>query len=163
MSYINYSTNYIKEFLFALRYVQNEEADASISSLTFQGFLCARKGLYQQAINAFTSACKQCEPGEDRDKLYTNLGYLYLKLNQPEQAVSALNTVAHATFKPIIGLALAYFRSRHLQESYSIYNSVLSSVVGNDDEKAAPILVAMASMVYEFQGETDTKTLLYQW
>lgn len=143
--------------------MQNEETDASIASLTFQGFLCARKKLYQQAINAFTKACKQCEPGEDRDKLYTNLGYLYLNLDQPEQAVSALNTVAHATFKPIIGLALAYFRSRHLQESYSIYNSVLSSVVGNDDERAAPILVAMASMVYEFQGETDTKTLLYQW
>lgn len=125
--------------------------------------MCARLKLYQQAINAYKRACKESEPGDDRDKLYTNLGYLYLKLGQPEQAVSALNTVAHATFKPIIGLALAYYRSGQLQESYSIYNSVLSSVVGQNDEKAATILVAMASMVYAYQGETDTKTLLYQW
>jgi len=143
--------------------VQNEEADASISSLTFQGFLCIRQKLYQQAIKAFTRACKQSDPGADRDKLYTNLGYLYLKLGQPEQAVNAFNAVAHATFKPIIGLALAYYRSGQLEQSYSIYNSVLASVVGQDDEKAATILVAMASMVYEFQGERDTKTVLYQW
>ncbi|EDW01165.1 tetratricopeptide repeat protein 37 [Drosophila grimshawi] len=143
-------------------YVQNEEAEASVSSLTFQGFLCARQKLYQQAINAFTRACKQCEPGADRDQLYTNLGYLYLKLGQPEQAVSALNTVTHATFKPIIGLALAYYRTGHLQESYSIYESVLNTVVEQDDEKIATILVAMASMLYAYQGETDTKTLLSQ-
>ncbi|KAH8314396.1 hypothetical protein KR059_005330 [Drosophila kikkawai] len=143
-------------------YVQNEEADASIASLTFQGFLCARQKLYVQAVEAFTRACKLCEPGADRDKLYTNLGYLYLKLDQPDQAVNALNTVAHATFKPIIGLAQAYYRSGQLQESYSIYNTVLGNVVGQDDDKAATILVAMASMIYAFQGEADTKTLLYQ-
>ncbi|KAH8372463.1 hypothetical protein KR093_011671 [Drosophila rubida] len=143
-------------------YVQNEEADASVSSLTFQGFLCIRQKLYQQAIKAFSRACKQSDPGADRDKLYTNLGYLYLKIGQPEQAVNAFNTVAHATFKPIIGLALAYYRSGQLEQSYSIYNSVLGSVVGQDDEKAATILVAMASMVYAFQGERDTKTVLYQ-
>ncbi|XP_034475811.1 tetratricopeptide repeat protein 37 [Drosophila innubila] len=143
-------------------YVQNEETDASISSLTFQGFLCVRQKLYQQAINAFTRACEQSDPGEDRDKLYTNLGYLYLKLGQPEKAVKAFNAISHATFKPIIGLALAYYRSGQLEQSYSIYNSVLDSVVGQDDEKAATILVAMASMVYEFQGERDTKTVLYQ-
>ncbi|XP_052840355.1 tetratricopeptide repeat protein 37 [Drosophila gunungcola] len=143
-------------------YVQNEEADACIASLSFQGFLYARKKLYRQAIEAFTRACNMCQPGADRDKLYTNLGYLYLKLDQPEQAVNALNTVAHATFKPIIGLAQAYYRSGQLQESYSIYNSVLSNVVGQDDDKAATILVAMASMIYAFQGEADTKTLLCQ-
>ncbi|XP_062129525.1 superkiller complex protein 3 isoform X1 [Drosophila sulfurigaster albostrigata] len=143
-------------------YVQNEEADASVSALTFQGFLCIRQKLYQQAIKAFSRACKQSDPGADRDKLYTNLGYLYLKIGQPEQAVNAFNTVAHATFKPIIGLALAYYRSGQLEQSYSIYNSVLGSVVGQDDEKAATILVAMASMVYAFQGERDTKTVLYQ-
>ncbi|XP_016930315.2 tetratricopeptide repeat protein 37 [Drosophila suzukii] len=143
-------------------YVQNEETDASIASLSFQGFLYARKKLYRQAVEAFTRACKLCEPGADRDKLYTNLGYLYLKLDQPEQAANALNTVAHASFKPIIGLAQAYYRSGQLQESYSIYNSVLSNVVGHDDDKAATILVAMASMIYAYQGEADTKTLLYQ-
>ncbi|EDW85773.1 uncharacterized protein Dwil_GK23246 [Drosophila willistoni] len=139
-------------------YVQNEEREASVPALTFQGFLYARQHLYQQAIQSFTKACQLCEPGPDRDSLYTNLGYLYLKLDQPDKAVNALNAVAHATFKPIIGLALAYYRTNHLQESYSIYNTVL----GQNDQKAATILVAMASMVYSFQGEADTKTLLYQ-
>ncbi|KAH8279293.1 hypothetical protein KR026_005491 [Drosophila bipectinata] len=143
-------------------FVQNEEAETSVAALTFQGFLCARKKLYRLAVEAFSRACKLCEPGTDRDKLYTNLGYLYLQLNEPEKAVNALNTVAHATFKPIIGLALAYFRSGQLQESYSIYNSVLRNVEGQDDDKASTILVAMSSMIYAFQGEADTKTLLYQ-
>ncbi|XP_033155918.1 tetratricopeptide repeat protein 37 [Drosophila mauritiana] len=143
-------------------YVQNEETEATTASLSFQGFLYARKKLYRQAIEAFTRACKLCEPGADRDKLYTNLGYLYLKIDQPEQAAHALNTVAHATFKPIIGLAQAYYRAGQLQESYSIYNSVLANVVDHGDDKAATILVAMASMIYDFQGEADTKTLLYQ-
>ncbi|KAH8277940.1 hypothetical protein KR018_010596 [Drosophila ironensis] len=143
-------------------YVQNEEADTCAAAFTFQGFLCVRKNLYRQAVEAFSRACILCEPGTDRDKLYTNLGYLYLKLNEPDKAVNALNSVTHATFKPIIGLALAYFRSGQLQESYSIYNSILRSVEGQDDDKASTILVAMASMIYAFQGEADTKTLLYQ-
>ncbi|XP_017044531.1 tetratricopeptide repeat protein 37 [Drosophila ficusphila] len=163
--HISHAIDHMYADVFALDainwYVQNEEADASIASLSFQGFLYARQKLYSQAIEAFTRACKLCEPGADRDKLYTNLGYLYLKLGQPKLAVNALNTVAHATFKPIIGLALAYYRSGQLQESYSIYKSVLSNVVGQDD-KAATILVAMASMLYALQGEADTKTLLYQ-
>lgn len=145
------------------RYVQNEESEASIASLTFQGFLYARKKLYKQAIISFTRACQQAEPGKDRDNLYTNLGYLYLKLGQPEQAVSAFDNVAHTSFKPITGLALAYYRCGQSPESYATYYNLLDSGVAQDDEKAASILVAMASLVYASQGETDTKTLLYQW
>ncbi|XP_023171601.2 tetratricopeptide repeat protein 37 [Drosophila hydei] len=143
-------------------YVQNEESEASIASLTFQGFLYARKKLYKQAIISFTRACQQAEPGKDRDNLYTNLGYLYLKLGQPEQAVSAFDNVAHTSFKPITGLALAYYRCGQSPESYATYYNLLDSGVAQDDEKAASILVAMASLVYASQGETDTKTLLYQ-
>ncbi|KPU75888.1 uncharacterized protein Dana_GF12228, isoform B [Drosophila ananassae] len=142
-------------------YVQNEETDTSVAALTFQGFLCARQKLYNLAVDAFSRACKLCEPGADRDKLYTNLGYLYLQLNEPDKAVNALNTVAHATFKPIIGLALAYFRAGKLLESYSIYHSVLENVVRQEDDKAT-ILVAMASMTYAYEREADTKTLLDQ-
>lgn len=143
--------------------MQNEESEACIASLTFQGFLFARQKLYKQAINSFTRACQQAQPGPDRDNLYTNLGYLYLKLGQPDQAVSAFDNVAHASFKPITGLALAYYRSGQSHESYATYSNLLASGVAQDDEKAATILVAMASLVYASQGETDTKTLLYQW
>lgn len=97
------------------------------------------------------------------DLLYTNLGYVHLKLNEPIEAINAFNKVTHASFKPIIGLALAYFKAGQHQESYSVYSSVLKSVAGIEDDKAARILVAMASMVYAFQGEADTKTILYQW
>lgn len=143
--------------------MQNEESEACIASLTFQGFLFARQKLYKQAINSFTRACQQAQPGTDRDNLYTNLGYLYLKLGQPEQAVNAFDKVAHASFKPISGLALAYYRCGQSHESYATYSNLLASDMGQDEEKAATILVAMASLVYASQGDTDTKTLLYQW
>lgn len=91
------------------------------------------------------------------------MGFAHLKLNEPTEAINAFNKVSQASFTPIIGLALAYFKAGQHQEAYSVYNSVLKSVVGTEDDKAARILVAMASMVYAFQGEADTKTILYQW
>lgn len=144
-------------------YVANEEADASVAGLSFQGFLAARQKLYRHAIKSFQQAVQKCSKGEERDKLLTNMGYLYLKLQQPHEAINAFNGVSQATFKAIIGLALAYFKADQHQESYSVYNSVLPSVTGSEDDKAARILVAMASMVYASQGEADTKTILYQW
>lgn len=140
-----------------------EENNSSVSAYSFQGFLSERQKLYRPAVKAYAKAAENAAPGAERDLMYTNLGYVYLKLNEPNEAINAFNKVTQASFKPIIGLALAYFKAGQHQESYSVYNSVLKSVAGVEDDKAARILVAMASMVYAFQGEADTKTILYQW
>lgn len=140
-----------------------EESNSSPSAYSFQGFLNERQKLYRPAVKAYTKAAEKTASSEERDIMYTNLGYVHLKLNEPNEAIVAFNKVTRASFKPIIGLALAYFKAGQHQESYTVYNSVLKTVAGVEDDKAARILVAMASMVYAFQGEADTKTILYQW
>ncbi|XP_061389029.1 tetratricopeptide repeat protein 37 [Musca vetustissima] len=142
-------------------YTINEENDASTSAWSFLGFLCERHRLYRLATKAYSKAAEKAT-GNERDLMYTNLGYSHLRLNEPNEAIMAFNKIAHASFKPMIGLALAYYKAGQHQESYSVYKSVLKSVAGIEDDKASRILVAMASMVYAFQGEADTKTILYQ-
>lgn len=43
-----------------------------------------------------------------------------------------------------------------------MYESALNLLASSDSDKAM-ILVAMSAMVYTFQGETDAKSLLFQW
>lgn len=143
-------------------YTIKEESDTPSSAWSFLGFLSERHNHFRYAAKAYVKAADKCS-GEERDRMYANLGYVHLKLNEPNEAIVAFNKVAHASFKPLIGLALAYYKAGQHQESYSVYNSVLKSVAGIEDDKASRILVAMASMVYAFQGEADTKTILYQW
>ncbi|XP_013109877.2 tetratricopeptide repeat protein 37 [Stomoxys calcitrans] len=142
-------------------YTINEENEASTSAWSFLGFLCDRHRLYRLATKAYAKAAERSS-GAERDLMYTNLGYSHLRLNEPNEAIIAFNKIAHASFKPMIGLALAYYKAGQHQESYSVYKSVLKTVAGIEDDKASRILVAMASMVYAFQGEADTKTILYQ-
>lgn len=144
-------------------YTIKEENDSSSSAWSFLGFLCDRHRLYRFATKAYSKAAEKAASGNESDLMYTNLGYSHLRLNEPNEAIAAFNKVAHASFKPMIGLALAYYKAGQHQESYSVYKSVLNSVAGIEDDKASRILVAMASMVYAFQGEADTKTILYQW
>lgn len=55
-----------------------------------------------------------------------------------------------------------YPTAEQYEESYAVYESALNWLASNDREKAY-ILIAMAAMVYKFQGEADAKTLLFQW
>lgn len=143
-------------------YYNVEEEFCSPEALSYFSFLNAQHQLWRPAIKGYLQAVKTTTNPEIRNKLFTNLGFMFLKINQPEEAINAFNLVLEASFKPIVGLALAYFKSGQHQEAYSVYNSILKSVAGSEEDKAAMILVAMASMVYSSQGEADTKTILYQ-
>ncbi|XP_014100452.2 tetratricopeptide repeat protein 37 [Bactrocera oleae] len=143
-------------------HIVNEEKDATPAALSFQGFLNIRQKNYALAERAYLQAIEHIASGADRDKLLTNLGYLYLTINRPNDAINVFNCITHASFKAIIGLALAFVRAGQHQEAYSVYNSVLKSLSDGGDDKAGMILVAMAAMVYASQGEADTKTILYQ-
>uniref|UniRef100_W8BBM6 Tetratricopeptide repeat protein 37 n=1 Tax=Ceratitis capitata TaxID=7213 RepID=W8BBM6_CERCA len=143
-------------------HIKNEEKEATQAALSFQGFLNIRQKHYHLAERAYQQAVESTTAGEERDKLLINLGYLYLKINRPSEAINCFNRVTHASFKAIIGLALAFVRADQHQEAYSVYNSVLKSLTDENEDKAGMILVAMAAMVYGSQGEADTKTILYQ-
>lgn len=145
------------------RYVINEEMNSGPAAFCFQGFLAERQRLYRPAIKAYNNAALTVTNPHDRDLIYTNLGFVYLKLKEPNEAISVFNKVVEASFKPISGLALAYFRAGQHREAYSLYNSILKNTTGNNPAKASAILAAMASMVYTFHGEAHTKTILYQW
>uniref|UniRef100_A0A1B0BDM6 Tetratricopeptide repeat protein 37 n=1 Tax=Glossina palpalis gambiensis TaxID=67801 RepID=A0A1B0BDM6_9MUSC len=108
-------------------YVINEEKETSVSALSLQGFLSERQKLYRPAVKAYTAAASKATIGTERDLIFTNLGFAHLKLNEPTEAINAFNKVSQASFKPIIGLALAYFKAGQHQEAYSVYNSVLKS------------------------------------
>lgn len=60
------------------------------------------------------------------------------------------------------GLIFFYYLAKQYEESYSVYEKALQWLANSDSEKSL-ILVAMSAMVYTFQGENDTKSLLFQW
>lgn len=101
-------------------------------------------------------------PFHFRDKMLCNAAYCYLKMGQPLEAVNIFNKVTEATFRSTIGLAYANYRAKQYENSYTVYESALEYLAKNDQEKAL-ILVALASMVYAFQGDSDAKSVLYQW
>lgn len=142
-------------------YCRNDDETATIESLCFLGYLSFRQGLWNYAIQAFNSALKKSE-GTIKDVVLTNLGYCYLKVNEPSKAAESFNAVASATYKSTIGLALSYFKADQFQEAYSVYDSALQWLASNDAEKSM-ILIATSAIVYAFQGQKDAKNLLFQW
>lgn len=91
-----------------------------------------------------------------------NLAFCYLQNNRPTDAIAAFHDVNGATFRSTIGLAYANFKAKNYEISYASYQSALEALARDDTEESL-ILVAMASMVYTFQGEEDAKSVLYQW
>lgn len=138
----------------------HEDVNSSVESLCFLGYLNFRQGLWKNAIRAFKLAAeKACD--KQKDVILTNLGYCLLKNNQIEDAINVLNAVSEATFKSTIGLALALFKGKKYQESYSVYENALQWLAETDAEKSF-ILIAMSAMIYAFQGDKDAKTVLFQ-
>lgn len=91
-----------------------------------------------------------------------NLAFSLLKDNKPIEAVEAFQNVTEATFRSTIGLAHSHFKAKQYEHSYAKYEDALNLLANNDTEKKL-ILVALASMVYAFQGEDDAKSVLFQW
>lgn len=142
-------------------YCQSKGDEVTSEALTFLGFLHFKQQHWSNAIKAFNQALEKITTTQDRDKLYCNVAYCYLKNNEPLEAITAFNSVAEATFHSSVGLALAFFKAKQYESSYQTYQSTLECLARNDSEKSL-ILVAIASMVYVFQGENDAKSVLFQ-
>lgn len=127
---------------------KNEDGDAAVSRL--------RKPANNDAI------AKPIFSLTFSDKILSNTAYCYLKNDRPLDAIKAFHDVTEATFRSTIGLAYAHFKAKQYESAYTSYESALEVLAKNDTEKSL-ILVALASMVYTFQGEDDAKSVLYQW
>lgn len=92
-----------------------------------------------------------------------NLAYSLLKHNRPIEAVESFENVNEATFRSTIGLAHSHFKAKQYESSYAVYENALECLADNYTKKSF-ILIALASIIYACQeGESDAKTVLYQW
>lgn len=127
---------------------KNENGDAAVSQL-------------RKSKNVEPEARTKCSLIFS-DKILCNTAYCYLKNDRPLDAIKAFHDVTEATFRSTIGIAYAHFKAKQYESAYSSYESALE-VLAKDDTEKSLILVALASMVYTFQGEDDAKSVLYQW
>lgn len=142
-------------------YCRSKGADVSPEGLTFLGILHFKQRNWNSAINAFNQALVIVTTPNERDKLLCNVAYSYLKNYDALQAVQAFSSVSEATYYSSMGLAYAQFKAKQYESSYATYQSTLEYLARDDLEKSF-ILIAISSMVYVFQGESDAKSVLFQ-
>lgn len=142
-------------------YCRYKGDEVPAEALTFLGFLYFKQQHWKNAIKAFNEALAKTEQKEDRDRLLCNVAYCYLKNNEALEAVNAFSSVSDATYHSSMGLALAHFKAKQYENSYETYQSTLEYLAHSDLEKSM-VLIAIASMVYAFQGENDAKSVLFQ-
>lgn len=166
-------------------YCNAKETDVSAEALSFLGYLHYVQKNWKCAAKAFEMATEKTKTVTQRwvtcenprtlssraetifslifsDKILCNTAYCYLKNDRPLDAIKAFHDVTEATFRSTIGIAYAHFKAKQYESAYSSYESALE-VLAKDDMEKSLILVALASMVYTFQGEDDAKSVLYQW
>ncbi|KAK9737501.1 Tetratricopeptide repeat [Popillia japonica] len=139
-------------------YTENYPDDACAWNML--GLLRERMGLKMGAAQAFRSALRLAEPTA-RDKVYMNYGRSLVRVGKYSQAVDMFKNVKEATFNSGSGLALALFKDKQYEESYTSYESALHWLT-EDQGFQSELLVALASMAYLFQGPDEAKTLLFQ-
>lgn len=143
-------------------HVRAEDSHTKVDAYSYLGYLNANQKMWNAALKIYIKALDKCTDQDQKDKIRSNIGNVLLKMDKPLEASEYFNCISKATFKSTIGLALAYYRAGQHQESYSVYSSALEWLATSEEEKSL-ILIAMSAMVYAFQGEADTKTILYQW
>lgn len=126
------------------------------------GLFSERLRLYRRSAEAFLSALNLLSPDEElKDKVLLNYGRVLLQVGRTEDSIKALTQIHAASFEGQCVLASAYMRGGQLAEAYSTYQSALEWLAPDDAHKSH-ILVAMAGVVYTYQGHQDAKLLLMQ-
>ena len=89
-------------------YLKEVDHKASVKSLCYLGYLAFHKGNFTLAVESYLKATEKAE-GEELDDICFNLGYLYLLLERPEQAVKSLKHIQKISLQAQIALAVAHF------------------------------------------------------
>lgn len=136
-------------------------SEATFEAWTYVGYLSRCQGLWNQACQAYEKAVLLAD-GTQKDQCLHDLGFSYLKLSKLNEAAKAFSEIKEATFSSTVGLALAFYKAGRFQDCYETYQKAIEWLASSDEEKAL-VLVAMAAMVYAFQGVDDSKMVLFQW
>ncbi|KAK5647507.1 hypothetical protein RI129_002399 [Pyrocoelia pectoralis] len=124
------------------------------------GILKERMGLKSEATMAFRSALS-LNTTHTRDKVAINYGRILFKSHKYKEAIKMFNNVEEATFNSGSGLALSLFKDEQYEDSYEKYEQALHWLTEEEGHQS-DLLVALASIVYMFQGPDPAKTLLFQ-
>lgn len=98
-------------------YMKEVDIKTSVKSLCYLGYLAYHKGLYNLAAEAYVKASVKAE-GEDLDDILFNLGYIYLVLERPEQAVKVFKNIQKISIEAQVGLAVAHFKGNNFHLNY---------------------------------------------
>lgn len=94
-------------------YMKETDVKASVKSLCYLGYLAYHQGNLNMAANAYLKATERAKDAELDDILF-NLGYIYLLLDRPEQAVKTFKHIQSISLDAQIGLAVAHFYGEFL-------------------------------------------------
>lgn len=92
-------------------YMKEADSNASVKSLCYLGYLAYHQERYPLAADAYLKATEKAE-GDELDDILFNLGYIYLVMERPEQAVKAFKHIQRISLEAQIGLAVAHFHGK---------------------------------------------------
>lgn len=96
-------------------YLKEVEVNASVKSLCYLGYLAYHKGNYKLAAEAYLKATEKAS-GDELDDILFNLGYIFLVLERPEQAVKMFKHIQRISLDAQIGLAVAHFYGKEREK-----------------------------------------------
>ncbi|XP_061478349.1 superkiller complex protein 3 isoform X4 [Rhineura floridana] len=143
------------------KYTERIQDDAC--AFTMLGYLNEYLQLKKQAADAYQRAVLLLKNSEDNDKYsiaMRNYGRSLCALGHYDDAIQAYLLTHLTEFDDIVGLAQAYFKKGHFQESQKAYEKALS-IAENEQDKAY-VLTAIAIMEYKENQVDAAKTLLFK-
>uniref|UniRef100_A0A8D2KVQ7 Tetratricopeptide repeat domain 37 n=1 Tax=Varanus komodoensis TaxID=61221 RepID=A0A8D2KVQ7_VARKO len=143
------------------KYTERIQNDAC--AFTMLGYLNEYLQLKKQAADAYQRAVLLLKNSEDKEKYniaMRNYGRSMCALEHYDDAVQAYLSTYLTEFEDILGIALAYFKKGHFQESKKAYERALSAAENEQDK--AYILTALAIMEYKQNQVEAAKALLFK-
>uniref|UniRef100_A0ABM5FT79 Superkiller complex protein 3 n=1 Tax=Pogona vitticeps TaxID=103695 RepID=A0ABM5FT79_9SAUR len=143
------------------KYTERIQNDAC--AFTMLGYLNEYLQLKKQAADAYQRAVLLLKNSEDKEKYNVamrNYGRSLCTLGHYDDAIQAFLSTGLSEFDDIIGIALAYFKRGHFQESQKSYEKALSAAENEQDK--ASVLTALAILEYKQNRLDAAKTLLFK-
>ncbi|XP_040277485.1 tetratricopeptide repeat protein 37 isoform X1 [Bufo bufo] len=143
------------------KYTERIQSDSTAFGML--GYLNEHLKLKRQAKDAYERALSILRDTEDKDHYNLALrdyGRSLCAVGQYDEAIKAYKSTPLTAFEDLTGLALAYFKKGHLQESFKVYKTALS--VAKTEQEKAHILTAMAIIEYSLGNPESSKTLLFK-
>ncbi|XP_041957097.1 tetratricopeptide repeat protein 37 isoform X1 [Alosa sapidissima] len=143
------------------KYTERIQTDPT--AFVMLGYLNEHLQLKRQATVAYRRAVELLQTSPHVDELsfaLRNYGRALCDTGQCEDAVRVYSSTPLGELQDLVGLALAYFRAGHLQESLAAYEKALS--VASTEKERAYILTALALLQHRLGSMDTAKTLLFK-